>query len=165
VRFVYDPDSSFEECNGEARPLTEAEYAENSYRGCPDHPRAGSRVIDASISPNIVGCAVCGRRDYAEISYAEYLAYYGNPEKHVYLGCIVEAQCPCCSAWTAEGSSLWGIDMMTDDPALHRVAIGTLRDRVAQGEWLTPAEALALPGYLAEVARELLGEAGWKEAE
>lgn len=40
IKFVVDPDAQFEECNGEARPLTEDEYRENPYRGCPMHPRS-----------------------------------------------------------------------------------------------------------------------------
>src|SRR4029453_15521147 len=50
VRFVHDDDAEFEECNGQARPLTEAEYAEHSYQ-----------------------------KDGRSGRYAENLDYYGTP--------------------------------------------------------------------------------------
>lgn len=120
VRFVEDPDAAFEECNGEARPLTEAEYAENYYL-----------------------------KDGARVSYEDYLAYYGNPERHVYLQCDVEKQCPCCQHWEYE-TGTGGIDFMDDDPELSQM-----------DEWYTPDQVLTLPGYLREVATEDLREAGW----
>jgi hypothetical protein len=121
VRFVQDPDAQFEECNGEARPLTAEEYAENEYM-----------------------------RDGQPIPYEEYLSYYGNPDRHVYLQCDVEKRCLCCAHWAyAEG--LGGIDFMDDDPELRAV-----------GDWYTPIEAEGLPGYLRMTALECLEEAGYR---
>lgn len=159
VRFVADHDAVFEECNGESRPLTAKEYKENSYRACPDHPRAGSAVIDTSTNPPTVGCAQCGRTDYRDISYPEYLAYYGNPDRHVYLGCIAEKQivCPCCDQpidAELEEESVWGIDVMDDSPELAAVTLG---------HNYTAEEALQLPGCLADVARDELSELGWRQ--
>jgi hypothetical protein len=148
-RFVHDPGTSFEECNGETRPLTEDEYQENVYRACPNHWRAGSAVIDYSTTPPTVGCAVCGNTEYADIPYDEYLAYYGNPDAHIYLGCEVEKQCPCCSEWS-DVDSVWGIDFMQDSPEVKAI------DRFGLGEWLTLAEVYALPGYAREVATGLI---------
>ena len=121
VRFVLDPDASFEECNGEGRPLTAEEYAENGYL------RPGGEPIP----------------------YAEYLEYYGNPDRHVYLQCQVQKQCPCCGAWSYEGGT-GGIDFMDDDPELN-----------ATDCWILPGEAEKLPGYLREVALQDLEEAGY----
>lgn len=149
VKFTIDESSSFEECNGESRPLTEAEYEGNKYRGCPLHPRAGSKVVNKRTKPPTVGCAVCGNTKYEDIPYAEYLEYYGNPEAHVYLGCIVEKQCQCCQSWTDAGS-VWGIDFMIDSPEYNAINVD---------EWLTAAEARNLPGYAGEVAREQMNEA------
>lgn len=149
VRFTIDQEAQFEECNGEARPLTEAEYAKNSYRACPDHPRAGSKVLDTSVSPNVVVCPVCAKPadQWTEIPYAEYLAWYGNPEKHVYLQLDVEKGCPCCGSWTRVGG-LGHIDFMVDAPELGYL-----------DQWYTEAEVEKLPGYLREVAEEDLREA------
>jgi hypothetical protein len=152
VRYVYDEDARFEECNGEARPLTEAEYAENSYRSCPDHPRAGTIVVNEEppyTSAQIQGCAVCRRTDYVDVPYAEYLRYYGDPDRHVYLGCVAEACCACCGSWTVKGS-VWGIDLMDDSPELRAITVG---------EWMTEAAAAALPGYAGDMAREQIAEA------
>jgi hypothetical protein len=150
VRFVYDEDAQFEECNGEARPLTEGEYTENQYMGCPDHPRAGS--IPDPARPK-TGYGLCARADcrkpLAPIPYDEYLAYYGNPDAHVYLGCVVEKQCPHCRSWT-HAASLWGSDFMDDSRELRAITID---------KWMTEAEARALPGYVGELAREELDEA------
>lgn len=159
VRFVHDIDATFEESNGEARPLTRAEYAESPYRGCPQHPRAGTIVISKGGHgrPQVQGCAICRNTKYQDLPYEEYRAYYGDPTQHVYLGCIVEGQCDCCASWV-QLASLWSIDMMIDDPALERIRLGS------DEEYLSPDQALALPGYLAEVAREELEEAGWKPA-
>lgn len=154
VRYVYDADASFEECNGEARPLTETEYAENSYRHCPDHPRAGTIVINQDppyTSAQIQGCAVCRRPGtaYVDVPYPEYLAYYGNPNRHVYLGCEAQTCCVCCGEWRTTGS-VWGIDFMDDSLELRAIDIG---------EWMTEAQAAALPGYAGEMAREQIDEA------
>lgn len=124
VKFVIDEDARFEECNGQARPLTRAEYAEAEYQ-----------------------------KDGKPVPYAEYRRYYGNPDRHVYLGCVVEAQCPCCDGWTADGASLWRIDFMDDDRAYQAVTLD---------KWYTPAEAIKLPDYAGSVAGEILSEAGYK---
>lgn len=169
VKFVYDDDATFEESNGEARPMTEEEYKGAEYYACPIHTR-GDKSADTHV--NGVGTcmrpiaqsdedtanarpghtpAVCGRQ-YAPIPYDEYLAYYGNPERHVYLACIVEKQCHCCGKWTV-GSSLWRIDFMDD----NREYLETHLDH-----WYTPEDAVALPGYAGSVAGEVLSEAGYK---
>ena len=160
VRFVIDEDARFEECNGEARPLSAAEYQNNQYMACPKHVR-GSKATDTQV--NGVGyCGQCGAK-YQPIPYAEYLQYYGNPEAHVYLGCVVEWQCPCCSHWEGgegydghHGVSLWGIDTMIDSPEYLALRLD---------QWYTPADARALVGYLGVVAADLLEEAGWTEEE
>ena len=153
VRFVHDEDASFEECNGEARPLTEEEYAANQYMGCPQHWCAGTQVITMgpTHAPDVTvqGCAICGNTTYAPIPYEEYLAYYGNPDRHLYLGCVVEEQCGSCSGW-AVVESLWAIDYMDDSQELRAITLG---------EWMPEEEARALPGYLGETARDLLEEA------
>jgi hypothetical protein len=122
VRFVYDNDAQFEECNGEARPLTEDEYRDNEYM-----------------------------KDGAPVSYADYLDYYGNPLRHVYLGCEVQTQCDCCGMWK-HAASLWNIDFMDDRPELNAVY---------PNKWFTPENAASWPGYLKEVAQEVLREAGY----
>lgn len=134
VRFVYDEGACFEECNGEARPLTEEEYAEDYYND----------------------------KDGNQIPYAEYLRYYGNPDRHVYLGCVVErvTVCPCCEAQKVEtAASLWGIDMMDDDTVLDLLVVGTLRDEPHPSELYTEDQIAKKTGYLFDAARELLQEA------
>lgn len=150
VKFVIDDQASFEECNGEARPLTAEEYEkEGVYMACPNHPR-GPKGDDTAV--NGVGtCARCGST-YTPVPYDEYLAYYGNPDRHIYLGCIVEKQCPCCEAWSSV-QSLWHIDFMDDDRAYVDTQIE---------HWYTPAQAKALPDYVGTIANELLSEAGYK---
>lgn len=126
VRFVIDDDAVFEESNGESRPLTEEEYKGAEYQ-----------------------------KDGADVPYAEYLEYYGNPDRHVYLGCIVEKACKCCGHFEEVGS-LWRIDFMDDAPELR--AINPYQKR---GQTFSVPDALALPGYLPEVARDVLSEAGY----
>lgn len=84
------------------------------------------------------------------VDYAEYLRYYGNPDRHVVLSCIVERECVCCGCWTV-AESLHGIDMMDDSEGMHTLAM--------KPHYYTAAEAVALPDYLGEVARETLEEA------
>lgn len=150
VRFITDPDARFEECNGEGRPLTRDAYAENTYIGCPDHPRVGLIPIEGT---GIGHCRTCGKVG-APIPYAEYLAYYGNPHAHVYLMCLYAVGCDCCGHWEPEKHFLGGIDTMRDSPELaHR------------GKWLTVEYLEAHKdemGYLYEVAQEALEEAGYK---
>jgi hypothetical protein len=118
VQFVIDDDARFEECNGESRPLTAAEYRENQYL-----------------------------RDGTPVPYAEYLRYYGNPDRHVYLACIVQKQCHCCSSWPIVGS-LCNIDNMDDSPEYRAITLD---------KWYAPDDP-AIVGYLREVAAELIAE-------
>ena len=118
VKFVTDLEAQFEECNGEARPLTEREYKDNEYF-----------------------------KNGKPVSYADYLRYYGNPDRHIYLGCVVQEQCDCCGEWKTK-DSLWGIDVMDDDPSLHAVTL----DR-----WMDATTAKGLPDYFGDTARELIG--------
>jgi hypothetical protein len=134
VRFLTDPDAQFEECNGEPRPLTEAEYAENQY------------FSDTADPPT-------------PVPYAEYLAYHGNPERHVYLSCEVQTQCPCCQQWTRWAGGLHGIDFMDDSPELQ--ACGRYWMQEKNRDWFTPEQCLELPGYLREVSTDTLLDAGW----
>lgn len=120
VRFVIDEEGRFEECNGESRPLTEDEYVGNCYM-----------------------------KDGKPVPYSEYLRYYGNPDRHIYLGCIVDGECPCCLTWD-EKAALWGIDVMDDDKALREVQLN---------ESYTAEEASKLPNFFGEIAREQLEEA------
>lgn len=117
VIFTEDPDACFEECNGEPRPLTEAEYKGN----------------------------YCLDLEGARIAYAEYLRYYGNPDRHVYLQAHVERQCDCCGMWKPTGHSLGGIDLMDDSIEFREV-------RFLHG--YTPGDFP--PGYLTEICLDLL---------
>lgn len=150
IKFVYDDYARFEECNGESRPLDEEEYRENAYRACPLHPRAGTKVIDygGEGRPQVQGCAVCGNTKYEDIPYEEYLAYYGNPDRHVYLCAICEEQCPHCQQWH-HANSVANIDFMDDSP--EYVSLRT-------NHWYQEDEATKLPGYVGDVARELIEE-------
>jgi hypothetical protein len=149
VKFVIDEQARFEECNGEPRPLTEAEYAENQYRACPKHPRGST--LPARTENGRAWCGDCGT-EYADVPYADYLEYQGNPDRHVYLGVIVEKKCKCCGTWT-NAASLWHIDFMDDDRAYQQTNLD---------HWYEPDVAGRLPDYAGEVAREQLEEAGYK---
>ena len=134
VRFVYDEDASFKECNGESRPLTEEEYAANYYNRS---ARPGETPTVTTSGPGLV-----------RVSYAEYLAYYGNPDRHVYIGALLDSLCPHCGVWKLGVESLWNIDCMDDNPEVQCIGQTYEQDR-----WD------AIPGYLREVANELLQEA------
>lgn len=86
-------------------------------------------------------------RPLTETEYADYLAYYGNPDRHVYLGAVVEECCDRCGQW-AVVASLWNIDLMDDDPAYLQTPLDT---------WI-PLDA-PLTGYLAQIRDELRDEA------
>lgn len=95
IRFIFDENAQFEECNGEARPLTAQEYKDNPYM-----------------------------RDGQVVPYEQYLQYEGNPKRHVYLGCEVQTRCACCGQWKP-AVSLWNIDMMDDAIEYRCCPIGT----------------------------------------
>jgi len=135
---VYDNDHTLEGCDGKPLPESPAVYAQNIARVPVGYPEVRPSA-DTSIP-------------YRDMTYEEYLAYYGDPDRHVVLGCQVEKECPCCGKWD-HVQSLWGIDFMDDGEEWAAVTV----DRT-----LTPDEALKLPGYLAEVAGELLHEAGYQ---
>lgn len=90
IRAMIDPDAQFEECNGEPRPLTEEEYAENQY-----FTNDGATLVP----------------------YADYLEYQGNPDRHIYLMTEVETQCGCCGEWKRQGGTGF-IDFMDDSPEI-----------------------------------------------
>ena len=114
TRFVidYDHEAAFEECNGQRRPLTELEYADAQYWQN-DQP----------------------------VSYPDYLAYYGNPDRHVYLSIRRQDRCPHCGTWITT-DSLGGLDFMDDQPEASFIGTYTLDQ---------------LPGYLHDVAQDLEG--------
>lgn len=122
VRFTLDPDATFEECNGSGEPLSEEAYAQNPYM-----------------------------EDGKPASYARYLAYWGNPDRHVYLQCEVEARCACCGAWEYV-SGTGGIDFMDDSPEGNQTDVYFTPDQILTDRHL---------GYLREVALEDLTKAGW----
>lgn len=132
IKFRQDPYATVDGCDGNPLPESPEVYAENGYL----------------------------RADGTPIPYAEYLEYYGNPDRHVLLMADVQRKCPCCGHWTDDDEhgqplpSLGGIDFMDDDPGLSAI-----------GSWYGPpwakvpaADAIRLPGYFADIARELLGE-------
>lgn len=127
-RFIFDTGTQFEECNGKSEPLTEAEYAENSYNVCPLHP--------------VCWCA-CDR-ELVPMPYAQYLEYYGNPDRHVYIAIA------CINYNGTERDALYGIDLMDDSPEYLAFI------RLRRGQSVRAATALRLPGYLAELAAEML---------
>ena len=92
--------------------------------------------------------------DGKPIPYDQYLQYYGNPDRHVYLGCVAEVQCPCCDHWESD-ASVWHIDFMDDDPELSAVNVGKA---------IPAMDAMNLPGYAGEIAREMLAESGMQAA-
>ena len=132
VRFFHDYDTPITEIDGLPMPLTEAQYAEHG---------------------------PCLRADRSVIPYAEYCRYYGDPNQHVMVAMVLEHRCPCCDHWHETDHALYGIDVMIDDPALaliQRTRGDFWSDR---GVRLAAVDALALPGYLGTVARDLLSEA------
>lgn len=130
IRFRHDPFATVAGCDGKPLPEAEDVYAENPHMD-------GDR----------------------KIPHAEYLTYYGDPDRHVMIMADVERQCPCCRRWTDEDEagealpSLCGIDFMDDNPE-----IDALTDLYGRGTRVAAEDAMRLPGYLADVARELLGE-------
>lgn len=148
VKVIIDKDARFEECNGEPRPLTEAEYAENSYRGCLAHLGGPSHTDPPNSGLGV--CDVCGGK-FEDVPYAMYRAYYGNPRKHIHLAVLVETLALPTGDWKPAGS-LWGIDFMRDNPEAHR----RFRDR-----WFSPEQVQTWPGYLKMVACEVLDESGY----
>lgn len=151
IRFVIDPDASFEECNGKGQPLTREEYErEGYYMACPIHPRDGVTTEGTTLGKTV--CNTCAH-EAERVPYKEYLAYYGNPERHVYLMAEVQRQCDACGAWHAAGGTGW-IDFMDDSPEAQLAP---------ESRWYTPAELQAIPGYLREIAEQDFGEAASPE--
>jgi hypothetical protein len=130
IRFVIDPDARFEECNGEPRPLTEEEYRGYEYM-----------------------------RDGVPVTYADYLRYQGNPERHVYIGAVLEHRCHCCGNWQ-DVDSLWNIDFMDDSPEVAvlttHATVSGFGGTLCSQYYTLPVELDAIPGYLREVAMDLL---------
>lgn len=81
------------------------------------------------------------------VPYHEYVKYWGNPERHRAVIAILERQCAECHTWHVL-ETLGGIDLM-DDHAECR-AIGRM--------YTGPQEFAAIPGYLGDVARELISD-------
>ena len=83
--------------------------------------------------------------DGEPLSFKNYMQTYGNPERHVVLGCVIERECPHCGKWSGV-ESLWGIDFMDWQPW----EIGTYQ----------VDEIDTLNDYQQAVSLELLAEGG-----
>lgn len=143
IRFVVDDDGQRDQENLHGSPLPgpESEYTGNEV----------CQLIDPADDP------VAGAR--RTVPYAEYCQYWGNPDRHVVLGAIVELECPCCKHWSA-GPSLWSIDFMDDSPEVTG-KLGVRYDELDTPKryrhYYAPEDLM--PGYLAEVASQLFEEA------
>ncbi len=97
------------------------------------------------------------RGDGSEMPYADYCAYYGDPERHIGAAVVVDRMRPEDRDWVRV-TGLYDIDLMDDSPEASEVPVGGHTTR-----WYYPDR---LPvGYLGEVARELLQEAGYGATE
>lgn len=85
-----------------------------------------------------------GLGEHNIVPFEDYMKYYGDYNRHVVLVCDVEKQCVHCGEWS-HVQSVGGVDFMDDD----HWETGTF----------TEEEALALRGYQADVAKDLLQEA------
>jgi hypothetical protein len=85
-----------------------------------------------------------GLGEHKHIPFETYMRYYGNYDRHVVLACVVEKKCPHCGEWS-HAASVYGVDFMDDD----KWTTGTFNAK----------EALALRGYQADVAKDLIAEA------
>lgn len=114
TRYVvgYDDDYRFEEADGGPMPATEERYdAIGHYQ-----------------------------KDGRDVPYAEYLQYYGNPDRHVVLFVRRENRCPHCGAWQP-GDAVYGLDFMDDD---HDAPLsGTYRLDELKGYMREVAEGLS----------------------
>lgn len=81
--------------------------------------------------------------DGTSATFEEYMAYWGDVERHVALSATVESQCECCNSWVIK-DSLGDIDFMDDD----HYEIGTF----------TEEEISNIKGYCKEVAEELFAQ-------
>ena len=79
------------------------------------------------------------QKDGQPLPYEDYVQYYGNPDRHVVVFVRREDRCPCCKSWVA-GDTVYGVDFMDDAKEAGYIGTFTLDQ---------------LPGYLAEVARDL----------
>jgi hypothetical protein len=131
VKFVYDEDGSVETPHGTPLPGTREEYKGYEIM----------QLIDPADDPQT------GKR--RTVPYDEYRQFWGNPDRHVIVGCIVEKRCEACGHYE-QAESLWNIDLMDDDADYLAVTMD---------HWYTPDEARALVGYLGETAKELLDQA------
>lgn len=139
VRVDYETEPDLHTPEGEALPGSEAAYLANPYRVPADYPRVRPRPEDGGVG-------------YRDMTWEEYLAYYGDPNRHTVVAVSVQQQCPHCGEWKDAGA-LYNIDMMDDDREL---------DRVAMGQWEPVHVGIdQRRGHLADVAKELLREAGW----
>ena len=109
-----------------------------------DQPPEGVDGRPLPESPEVYEETPCLREDGAPVSYHDYCLREGNPDRHVMCGIIVESSCPACGSWH-EVASLWGIDLMDDDPGVAWIGRTDTADK--------------LPGYLGERARDLENEA------
>ena len=95
--------------------------------------------------------------DGSEMSYAYYLQRYGDPRQHIGAAVVVERLRPEDRDWE-EITALHGVDLMDDTPEADVVPVG----EYGEVRWYYP-DSLP-PGYLGEVARELLREAGYADS-
>ena len=124
VRFQHDADHTLETPHGTPLPGTPEEYAGYEFM-----------------------------RDGRPVPYEEYCRTWGDPDRHVVLGAVLERHAPCCehcghAPAPEHAASLWGIDFMDTDPEAF-----VPLDRPL------PVDSPEIVGYLREVVDDLVQEA------
>ncbi len=84
------------------------------------------------------------REDDAWVPFEEYIVFYGNPTRHITLGCYVETKCSCCGEWGVQ-SSCFGFDFMdTDNYVCGTTDAMDLEDSLLKGYQLEESHDLIL---------------------
>lgn len=127
VYFAYDSDACLDAPNGGPIPESEDQYLENPVR---------RQQPDGS---------------WADITYAEYCAYEGNPDRHVVLVAYLQRHCPCCDSWKTI-DDLYNIDCMDDSPELRPIRVWDGGERRVYYDPTDPK----LTGYLRTIVEEMI---------
>lgn len=86
--------------------------------------------------------------DGSEMAYEEYLRSYGDPDKHIGAGVVIERLDDGAVEWVRV-SEVWHIDCMVDSEEARVLPVDGIR-------WYRVTDMP--PGFLGDVARELLME-------
>lgn len=134
------------------------EYSDSNFFLCADEDCNHELEVFKDIQPGDSSGYIIENGE--PLSFEDYMLSYGDPQRHVFLRCVVEEQCEHCNSWVTKGS-VGNVDFMDTEQYFEGVTTpGVLKSEYAMNEHqlLYSVELLEEAGMSVEelIRRELV---------